>query len=331
MRIEPAPSDPWCSGPKPAAAAAAAPPLDPPAVRPCRHGLWQAPFSVLPESPFQPRSGVVVFPSSAPARRRAATGASAAGAGSRNSGEPCPVGMPSASSRSFSVYGTPASGGASPAACAASARRASASARSGVSVTKALIGPSRWSMRASVASTTSTGDSALEAYASSRSQAVSAVRSETSGVIAHLGVTPWLDCRAAVLLRSNVGDRFGERPVMAGEILGAVLPLAVHVVGGFVEDGRAGGTGTCAVRARILDANHDRDGGRLPGGRRTPVRGRLGDDERPGADAHLRAMARADPHMLDRPERRYEPAHRGPHIGIAEHRNDGVRWDRAVG
>ena len=37
--IEPAPSEPCASGPRPAATAAAAPPLDPPAVDPCFHGL----------------------------------------------------------------------------------------------------------------------------------------------------------------------------------------------------------------------------------------------------------------------------------------------------
>src|SRR5690242_9035225 len=142
---------------------------------------------------------------------------------------------------------------------------------------------------------------------------------------------PCLDCRAAVLFGSNVGDRLGECPVMAGKVLGVVLPLAVHVIGRLVEDCRTSGTGTRAVRPHILDANHDRYGDWLTGGGRAPRRGWLGDDERPGADTHLRAMALADPHMLDRPERRDQPTHRGAHIGIGEHRNDGVRRDRAVG
>src|ERR671917_2314436 len=43
MRTEPAPSLPCASGPRPAATAAAAPPLDPPAVRPSCHGLWVGP------------------------------------------------------------------------------------------------------------------------------------------------------------------------------------------------------------------------------------------------------------------------------------------------
>ena len=39
MRIEPAPSEPIASGPSPAATAAAAPPLDPPAVLARSQGL----------------------------------------------------------------------------------------------------------------------------------------------------------------------------------------------------------------------------------------------------------------------------------------------------
>src|SRR6266852_9203337 len=45
MRIEPPPSLPWASGARPAATAAAAPPLEPPGVRDVSHGLRQSPFS----------------------------------------------------------------------------------------------------------------------------------------------------------------------------------------------------------------------------------------------------------------------------------------------
>ena len=41
IRIEPAPSEPWAMGPRPAATADAAPPLDPPEVRSSRHGFRQ--------------------------------------------------------------------------------------------------------------------------------------------------------------------------------------------------------------------------------------------------------------------------------------------------
>ena len=70
IRTDPAPSLPMAAGPRPAATAAAAPPLEPPAVRSSRHGLRAGPLTLLPESPFQPNSLVVVLPrSGAPASR----------------------------------------------------------------------------------------------------------------------------------------------------------------------------------------------------------------------------------------------------------------------
>ena len=91
--------------------------------------------------------------------------------------EPRPVGMPFVTARSFSEYGTPQSGPAVPSAQAAEARRASARARSAVTVTNALMPGSSRSIRASVASATSTGSSVRRANASSSSAADSAVTS----------------------------------------------------------------------------------------------------------------------------------------------------------
>src|SRR6202161_4197722 len=74
IRIEPPPSVPRASGPRPEATAAAAPPPDPPAVRSGSHGLRVTPVSGLSVTPFQPNSGVVVFPiSTAPCSRSRAT------------------------------------------------------------------------------------------------------------------------------------------------------------------------------------------------------------------------------------------------------------------
>src|SRR3546814_11984586 len=77
MRIDPAASEPWCSAPMNAPAAAAAPPDDPPGVRSGFHGFRVMPVNGLSVTPFQPNSGVVVLPiSPAPAsRRRAVAGA----------------------------------------------------------------------------------------------------------------------------------------------------------------------------------------------------------------------------------------------------------------
>jgi hypothetical protein len=86
IRIEPAPSVPSASGASPAATAAAAPPLDPPALASCAgsQGLRVTPKRGLLVSPFQPNSGVLVFPTMiAPAARtRAVTGASSVGTAS---------------------------------------------------------------------------------------------------------------------------------------------------------------------------------------------------------------------------------------------------------
>src|SRR5438477_12557415 len=78
MRMEPAPSEPWWSGPRPAAAAAPAPALEPPEVIAVFHGLRVMPVSGLSPSAFQPNSGVLVLPVRiAPAsRRRRTNGAS---------------------------------------------------------------------------------------------------------------------------------------------------------------------------------------------------------------------------------------------------------------
>ena len=116
MRIDPAPSEPWASGPSPAAIAAAAPPEEPPGVRPWRHGLWVVPLTRLLVSPFQPNSGVLVLPSSTPPApsSRSTTGASKSGTQSSCSSEPMVVRTPRVGTRSLIDSGTPASGPALP-------------------------------------------------------------------------------------------------------------------------------------------------------------------------------------------------------------------------
>ena len=85
MRIEPPPSVPTWSGPRPAAAAAEAPPLEPPGVRPRFQGLRVGPKRRLWVAPIQPKVGVLVLPSMiAPAAfRRSTIGASSLGTLSR--------------------------------------------------------------------------------------------------------------------------------------------------------------------------------------------------------------------------------------------------------
>src|SRR2546426_12589645 len=68
-------------GPSPAAVAAPAPALDPPVVVPVFQGLRVMPVSGLSPSPFQPNSGVVVFPTMTPPAclRRRTTGGATSG------------------------------------------------------------------------------------------------------------------------------------------------------------------------------------------------------------------------------------------------------------
>src|SRR5688572_6078952 len=61
-RIDPARSLPSASGPRPAASAAAAPPLEPPGIRSRFHGLRVTPKTRLSVTPLQPNSGVFVLP-----------------------------------------------------------------------------------------------------------------------------------------------------------------------------------------------------------------------------------------------------------------------------
>ncbi len=84
-RMEPPLSVPTASGASPAATAAAAPPLDPPAVRDRSHGFRVGPKTRLSVTALCPNSGVLVFPSTtAPAARsRSTTGASTVGMKSR--------------------------------------------------------------------------------------------------------------------------------------------------------------------------------------------------------------------------------------------------------
>src|SRR6059058_5020318 len=63
IRIEPPPSVPMWSGPRPAAAAAEAPPLEPPGVRSRFQGLRVMPKTRLCVAPIQPKVGVLVLPS----------------------------------------------------------------------------------------------------------------------------------------------------------------------------------------------------------------------------------------------------------------------------
>ena len=180
MRIEPPPSVPTASGPMPEATAAAAPPEEPPGVFFGSQGLRVMPVSGLSVTPFQPNSGVVVFPSStAPcSRSRAVAGASSFhGPLGSTVFEPRSVGHPLVRMMSLIDTGTPSS---NPFGCPdihlASDAFASSIARWDTRLNAFSTGLS-FSMRSSTARVTSTGDSSCLRYASSSAVALSAQRS----------------------------------------------------------------------------------------------------------------------------------------------------------
>ena len=98
MRMEPPPSVPMASGPRPAATAALAPPLEPPGVRSRFHGLRVTPKRRLCVAPIQPIVGVFVLPSwiapaaSHPLHHRRGLGRDVVGVEARAEGRPDALG-----------------------------------------------------------------------------------------------------------------------------------------------------------------------------------------------------------------------------------------------
>ena len=84
MRVEPPPSLAVQNGTKPAATAAAEPPLDPPGVRVGSHGLRVVPHALVSVKQVEPNSGAAVLPTgTAPAARRRATCTESSSTGGR--------------------------------------------------------------------------------------------------------------------------------------------------------------------------------------------------------------------------------------------------------
>src|SRR5262249_40605152 len=108
VRMDPAPSVPTASGPRPAATAAAPPPLEPPGVCARLQGFRVGPNTGLSVTPFHPNSGVLVFPSMiAPASfNRSTTGASSSGMKCSNILDPQVVRTPLVATRSLMDTGT---------------------------------------------------------------------------------------------------------------------------------------------------------------------------------------------------------------------------------
>ncbi len=109
MRMEPPPSEPCAIGQSPAASAAAAPPLEPPALRVRSQGVRQGPFRDESVKAVVPNSGVFVFPriTKPAAFRRVMCARSNSGMFEANACEEYVVRIPAVVSRSLSGIGTP--------------------------------------------------------------------------------------------------------------------------------------------------------------------------------------------------------------------------------
>ena len=179
MRVEPPPSLAVAAGTRPAATAAALPPLEPPGVRSGSQGLRATPETFVRVKLSVPNSGVAVLPTgTAPAARNRATWIESSATGPRpaKASEPWVVGMPAQSSRSFTPMGTPANGpGSRPAVTVASTRSAARRASSSSTCTNAPRRslPARMAARAS--SSTSTARRSPRRTASAISIAVSRI------------------------------------------------------------------------------------------------------------------------------------------------------------
>lgn len=119
---------------------------------------------------------------------------------------------------------------------------------------------------------------------------------QESSMVAYQPGCPLLrgDGDSAPVLWSDIGKSLREGPMMAGEILGRILPLAVLELGRLHQDAGAVATGPLAVREHVVDPHHHCVGD-LPGSRWTTIVSYVADDHGPLApDAHLGAMRLAD-------------------------------------
>ena len=193
MRMEPPVSVPSAPKQKPAATAAAEPPDEPPVIRSRSHGLRTAPKRLIVDVAPIPNSCRLSLPrKTAPASRsRRTTSASSVGTRCSKTALAAVVRRPAVSMLSFSAIGMPCSGPRHrPAASSSSARRASASALSSVTVMNALSCASKRSIRARQARVSSTGETARDFSASaaelrSRSASSSSAPAACVRAVAH--------------------------------------------------------------------------------------------------------------------------------------------------
>jgi hypothetical protein len=131
-----------------------------------------------------------------------------------------------------------------------------------------------------------------------------------------------MKCAAAPFLGSNIGDGFGEVPVVAMKILSVVLALAIGLVLGFAQNNRTIPPRAIAMSVGIFNPNLNDV--RVVGCH-TAFRYRKAALSSVHLDTVIRnAETNGEPKSLRQPIRRC----RG--IRVDEHRNHGARWNRSV-
>src|SRR5215471_17681679 len=160
--MDPPVSEPNERGVMPAATATADPPLDPPGMRSSAHGFFTGPNAEFSfDDPIANSSQFVLPTTTAPAAcRRSTTVASYGGTNVSRILDDAVVRMPRVQMLSLSAIGTPASGADEKSPRRRSMSAARESARSVLTVLKALSDPSTVSMRSSATLQTSGADRA---------------------------------------------------------------------------------------------------------------------------------------------------------------------------
>jgi hypothetical protein len=96
-------------------------------------------------------------------------------------------------------------------------------------------------------------------------------------------------------------------------VLGRVLPLAIFELGRLHNDARAVRPSALVVRGGVDHTNHHRVRDlALP--RWPTLIAHVANDDRSLAEAELRSVVLANPHALDKPERRAKPIDRSAHV-----------------
>jgi hypothetical protein len=126
-----------------------------------------------------------------------------------------------------------------------------------------------------------------------------------------------------------VVEGLGERPLVAREVGGCVLSLAVLEVGRLHEYPGPVRSRSGAMGVHIVHTHRDRVR-HLTFSRRATVMAHVADDDRAASEGELRAVVLTDLQSLDESERGAQPGDGFAHVWVDEYGNDDGRRDRPV-